>query len=251
MTGPSGQDDWPRLAPLGLDGWLVRFADALDEPANRAALALRAAIEAHAWPGVEETSSALTSTYLRFDPLHPEAAALEPRLRALLACTDWTKAPPPEGRRLWRIPTVWGGPLAPQLAEAAAMVGVSEAAARDALSTARTRVLALGMKAGQPYLGQLPPLWDIPRQSGLTPLVPQGALVLAIRQFVLFAGPSPTGWRHVGQNAFAAFRPDSDTPFALRPGDEVLFPAITEAQLDAIRARCPDGSGGAITQALA
>ncbi|MEM6794791.1 MAG: glycoside hydrolase, partial [Acidobacteriota bacterium] len=36
---------------------------------------------------------------------------------------------------------------------------------------------------------------------------------------------TPTGWRHVGQTAFKAFRPDSDTPFVLRPGDEVLFPA--------------------------
>ena len=28
----------------------------------------------------------------------------------------------------------------------------------------------------------------------LTPMVPEGALVLAISQFVLFSGPTPTGW---------------------------------------------------------
>ena len=38
--------DWPRIAPAGVDGMVVSFAPRLSEPANRAALALRAAIEA-------------------------------------------------------------------------------------------------------------------------------------------------------------------------------------------------------------
>ena len=49
---------------------------------------------------------------------------------------------------------------------------MSEAAARRSLSEARVRVTALGFAPGQPYLGELPEAWDIPRQQALTPKVP-------------------------------------------------------------------------------
>ena len=47
--------DWPKIRTVGLSGILVSFADKLSEPANRAALAFRAAIDvplnaAAAWP---------------------------------------------------------------------------------------------------------------------------------------------------------------------------------------------------------
>jgi allophanate hydrolase subunit 1 len=68
------------------------------------------------------------------------------------------------------------------------------------------RVLAVGFAPGQPYLGPLGEEWNLPRLKALQQ-VPAGALVQAISQFVLFTGPAPTGWRHVGQTAFRCFRP--------------------------------------------
>ena len=73
-------------------------------------------------------------------------------------------------------------------------------------------VLALGFAPGQPYLGELPGHWALPRRQTLNPQVPQGALVTAVRQFVLFANPSPTGWRQVGRTGFACFRPGAADP---------------------------------------
>ena len=55
------QDGFPAIRTLGLTGLLVSFADRLSEPANRAALAFRAAVEAAGIPGVEETSTSLAS----------------------------------------------------------------------------------------------------------------------------------------------------------------------------------------------
>lgn len=230
---------FPRIDHVGIDGALVRFADHLDEPANRAALAFRAALERASWPGVEECATSLVSTYLRFDPLHLSHAALRADLQALLAGQDWYTAPLPEGRKLLRIPTVYGTDLAPQLAEAAAAAGMTEAQAITALSASQTRVTTIGFAPGQPYLGTLSPEWDIPRQTALTPRVPVGALVLAIRQLVLFSVTSPTGWRHVGQTAARLFQPDTQTPFLLRPGDEVQFPAVSRAEFEAIQS-APD-----------
>lgn len=242
-------DLFPHIVTVGLTGLLVRFADRLTDPANRAALAFRAAVDAEGWPGVEETSSSLCATYLRFDPLHLPHAVLQARLHGLLAGQDWYTAAAPQGRRFWRIPTVFGGDLAPQLVEAAALAGQSEAEAIAVLTNARPRVLTLGFAPGQPYLGELPEGWNIPRQSALTPQVPAGALVVAVRQFVLFANASPTGWRHVGQTAFRCFRPEAADPFPLRAGDEVAFYAITPEEYDNIRKTDPLG-GGASTEPI-
>lgn len=243
-------DHFPQIAPVGLTGLLVRFGDRMSEPANRAALAFRAAVEAQGWEGVEETSSSLTSTYVRFEPLHMAHADLTKLLQGLLAAGDWYSADPPQGRRFWRIPTVFGGQMGPQLAEAAGLAGASEAEAIAVLSGARTRVLTLGFAPGQPYLGELPEAWNIPRQSTITPQVPAGALVVAVRQFVLFANASPTGWRHVGQTGFRLYRPEAEDPFPLRAGDEVQFYAVSEAEYAAMQRRDPSGNGGAVVEPI-
>ncbi|MCA0955681.1 allophanate hydrolase subunit 1 [Mameliella alba] len=246
MTGLS-EREFPNIEPIGLDGVIVQFGGALSEVANRAALAFRAAIERDPPDGVEECSTSLVSTYLRFDPMALTLEALVADLEARLAREDWYAAPMPDGRRFLRIPTVYGGSFGPQLDEAAEAAGLSAKAAVEALSTARVRVNAIGFAPGQPYLGTLPEVWDIPRQSGLTPKVPEGALVVAIRQFVLFSVSAPTGWRQVGRTAAPLFRPEGDRPFLLRPGDEVQFDAVEAGAWDRLSA---DPAGGVVMEPL-
>ena len=239
---------FPRIGRVGLDGLLVSFGDALSEPANRAALAFRAAVERATPEGVEESATSLVSTFLRFDALRIEAEDLHGDLKTLLDSRDWYGADLPDGRRLWRIPTVYGTDLAPQLAEAAEAAGLIAEAAAQEIASARVRVQTIGFAPGQPYLGELPEAWDIPRQTALTDRVPIGALTVAIRQLVLFSVSTPTGWRHIGQTAFRPFRPDAETPFVLRPGDEVIFEATDRETYDRLREDGPDG--GAVSEVI-
>ncbi len=234
-------EQWPAIRTVGVDGLLISFADALSEPANRAALAFRAALDAEAPAGVEESTTSLVSVYLRFDPLHLSYEELRNTVLALLQMRDWYQAELPLGRRFWRIPTVYGTDLAPQLDEAAQVAGMTREAAIESLSTSRVRVQTIGFAPGQPYFGELPPAWDIPRQQALTERVPQGALVVAIRQAIIFSNATPTGWRHVGQTGFQLFRSDSDNPFMLRPGDEAVFEVTTPEELHNMQAAGPDG----------
>ncbi|MEM8958696.1 MAG: allophanate hydrolase subunit 1 [Pseudomonadota bacterium] len=225
----------PRISRLGLSGLLVSFADQLSDPANRAALALGAAVEAEAWPGVVETAPSLASLFVRVDPEAADPAEIEIRLRTLAGARDWRAAPLPAGRRLWRVPCIFGGTAGPQLVEAAELAGASEAEAIAQLTAAPVRVLALGFSPGQPYMGTLPEAWDIPRQTALTREVPVGALVVAVRQLILFTAPSPTGWRHVGQTGFRGFDAGRDPAILLRPGDEVQLEAVAGPDLPAAR----------------
>jgi len=235
---------FPEICPLGVDGVLIRFGDTLTEAANRAALAFRAAIDRAGLDGIAESATALTSVYLRLEGGLADPAPLMVALRRLLAAQDWFAADLPQGRRLWRVPAVFGTALAPQLAEAAALAGLTPEAAVEMICAAPFRVEAIGFAPGQPYLGELPPAFDIPRQTGLTPQVPVGAVAVAIRQMVLFSVATPTGWRHVGQTALRLFRPDQPEPFLLRPGDEVLFCPVQPETLEALRAD-PDGGARA------
>ena len=243
--------DWPKIRTLGLSGILVSFDDRLSERANRAALALRAEVEGQGWDGVTETSTSLVSTLLSVDLARTPPEDIVARLGDLLDSRDWYEAPLPTGRTLWHVPTVYGTDLAPQLEEAAQAAGLDPDEAIRQLSEARVRVLTLGFAPGQPFCGELSETWNIPRQQGLTKEVPQGALVVAIRQLIVFTNPSPTGWRHVGQTAFRTFRPNSDTPITLTPGDELCFPAISADEFQRIRDGDTSGNGGAEREALA
>ncbi len=236
-----------KIRTAGFDGFLATFGDTLSESANRAALGFRAAVEEARWDGVLETSTSLVSAFLKFDPLELSHEMLRGRLEDLLATRDWHASELPDNRRLWRIPTVFGTDLAPQLGEAAEAAGLSEAEAIKSLSETRVRAYTIGFAPGMPYLGELPEAWDIPRQTQLSDNVPAGALCVAIRQLVLFPAVTPTGWRHVGQTRFRLFRPEADEPFVLRPGDEVEFLPVT---VDALEAKADDPDGGATSEAL-
>lgn len=237
---------FPKVSPLGVDGLLVSFGDQLGEAANRAALAFRAALDASGAEGLEETSTSLTSVYLRFDLARTDHQKLHSEIAPLLGSRDWFQAALPQGCRLWRVPAAFDVTLAPQFEEAAALAGLTPAKAVEVICAAPLRVQTIGFAPGQPYLGELPKEWDIPRQKGLTPRVPEGALVVAIRQMVLFSVETPTGWRHVGQTALRLFQPDRPDPFLLRPGDEVQFQPVSAEALATIRQRAKDG--GAVAE---
>lgn len=237
---------FPKIQTVGLGGVLVTFGDRATDAVNRAAIAFRGAVDALALPQVQESSSTLVSAFFRVDLAAHGFAALHDTLAGVLATRDWLAAELPAGRTLWTIPAVFDGPRAPQFGEAAEAAGVSEAEALAELTGTRLRVLTIGFAPGQPYLGTLAPHWDIPRQVGLSPNVPQGALVAAVRQMCLFAKDTPTGWRHVGQSAFRCFRADAEEPFLLSPGDEVQFADITAEELARLEAHDVDGAERAV-----
>ena len=231
--------DEPTIHKHGDAALLIRFAVTLDDEANRAAIAFRAALEDDPPAGVVETASSLGSVLVRF---RGSGEGLVDVLRRRLDRNEWAVRPRPP-HRVWTIPCAFGGDEGPQLDEAADLAGLTSQGAVDALSNASLRVLALGFAPGMPYLGTLPDAWNLPRQTELTPRVPEGALVVALRQVVLFGTSAPTGWRRVGLSRFGCFQPGRRRPIALTPGDEIRLEPVSAAVLHAIDD--PEGHGGA------
>lgn len=235
MPGPD--QTLPAILPLGADALVVRFSLTPDLAANAAAQVFAGEVAAGDTGGITEIVPSLASVMLRFDPERVTRAALSARMSRLLQGRDWRQCALPAPSRRWVIPAAFGGAHGPQLEDAAAAAGISVKQALRELAEARLRVLAIGFAPGQPFLGLLPAHWDFPRLSELTPQVPAGALVAAVRQIVLFANPSATGWRQVGQTTFRPFRPESAEPFPLRAGDEVVFEALDHTAFAALAAR--------------
>lgn len=222
----------PEIRPLGVDGVLVRFARTLTEAANQRALAFRDHVADLGLPGVTEIASSLVSVRVAFDPTVTTRAAMSDALQT--ACdtlADATAAP----KRRWDIPAAFGPDYAPQLAEAATLAGVTPEQAVADIAAQTLRVIAIGFAPGQPYLGMMPEHWDIPRQKELTSRLPKGALVTAVRQLIIFTADAPTGWRHIGQTAFAVYRPDADDPFPLQAGDAVRFCPVSDGEFASLR----------------
>lgn len=239
VTGRNPCDMTPDLLPLGPDGILLRVSMRTSPDASAEVRSLLARIEAAGLEGVTEVAGALSSVLVRFDPAKVSRKALTARLEDLPA-VDSTK----ESRRIWSVPAAFGGEAGPQLAEACDLAGRSPEEAIADITGTTLDVLTIGFAPGQPYLGHLSEAWDIPRQTGLTPQVPAGAVVVALRQVIPFVNASTTGWRHVGLTAFRAFQRDREEPFALRTGDRLRFVHVTEKDIERLRGE-PDGLGGA------
>jgi len=241
MTTAIACDSGVEVLPLGLDGLLLHFAKVSSPEVTDQVLGFAETLRTAAMPGVTEVATALTSILVKFDPDRITRTALTDALRPLLAGRQPQAF---KAQRRWQIPVAFGGDAGPQLAEAAALAGVTQTQALQDLTETELRVLAIGFTPGQPYIGLLPEGWAIPRQTQLTPSVPAGALVVALRQLVLFGNVSTTGWRQVGLCAFRPFKIDRAQPFALRQGDAIRLIATP---LDDIRALAtnPDGLGGA------
>lgn len=231
----------PEILPLGLDGVLVRFTTIWSEAANTAAQQLAAALSADPLPGQTEVAPGLGSVLLRFDRLETTRAAIIGSLRDRLDHV----APVDTAAQHWLVPACFGGAWGTDLAEAAALAGRSESALISELCATDLRVLALGFAPGQPYLGTLPAHWQMPRLPALTPRVAAGTITTALRQIVLFATPSPTGWRALGRTAFRPFSALAAEPFLLRPGDLLRFTPTSAENIAALTEK-GDPLGGAI-----
>jgi len=220
----------PRIAAVGEAALLVTFGDRWDPRVNRAALAFDAALARRNLAGVTETVPTIASVLVRFDPLVRAPHVLRQDLAEMLAARDWYDAPPPPGRRRLTLPAVYGGDAGPDLAEVADLLGLREDQVGDAHAEGPLTVAMLGFAPGCAYLAGLGATWDLPRRKTLRPSVPAGAILVAVRQTVLPANPMPTGWRWIGRTPARTFSPEASEPFLLRPGDEVSFAPVTEAE---------------------
>ncbi|WP_028454197.1 5-oxoprolinase subunit PxpB [Chitinilyticum litopenaei] len=160
------------------------------------------------------------SLAVRFDPLQ-EARG---RVEAMLV-REWEKAAPDEraGARHHRIPVRYGGADGPDLAELAALCGLSVPEVIALHAGTPYRVYCLGFLPGFPYLGGLDPRLAAPRRATPRLRVPAGSVGIGGAQTGIYPQDAPGGWQLIGRSAVPLFNPQHSPAALLQPGDWLHF----------------------------
>ena len=203
----------PTFQPLGDAAVLIRFADTLSEPANRAAIALARALAGDPPEGVEEIAPGLVSILLRTRP-GTDFMRLCGELR--LRMGEVTELPASE----MHLAIHYDGD---DLADVAQQLSMPPQAFIARHTAAPLRVLATGFAPGFVYCGFHADDLVVHRRETVRPMVPAGTVLFAAGQTAIAATPIRTGWHVIGRTDFQNFDPDEVPPTRLHPGDIVRF----------------------------
>lgn len=231
--------DRPRLLPVGDTGLSVEFADSIDPAANDAVAALDHAIAAAEIPGLVETVPSFRSLLVVYEPAVIPWDVLQGRITVLLEDASAGLFIPP--RRRWRIPVAYEPPFGEDLAEAAALLSLSEREVVSAHTQAEFRVFMLGFQPGLPNLGGLPKELHISRRTTPRSPVPAGSVTIGGVQAAIMPMASPVGFYLLGRTPVRPFDRRRETAALFRPGDTVRFHEIGAAEYARLDAAAADG----------
>lgn len=201
------------IRPFGEASLLVEL-----ESAARAQ-ALAESIRSSPIEGIVGAVPGLTSLLVDLDPLTGKTEGIMSELRARI---ESAAAVAPKGR-LRTVPVVYGGEDGPDLADVAALSGLSETDVIELHVATELRVLFLGFAPGFAYLGELPEALRVPRLATPRTRTPAGSVAIAGPMSGIYPADLPGGWRVIGRTAITLFDPRAVPPAFLAPGDTVRF----------------------------
>ncbi|WP_275668756.1 5-oxoprolinase subunit PxpB [Halomonas urmiana] len=220
----------PRLEPAGLDGWMVRLFDAIDEANMPWLTALVRECEAAFGDELVDLVPSYTTLLVIFDPLRLSPAEARRRLVALLARLtpdeDAADAPVKE------LPVWYDASVGPELARLAELAGMSRDAVIACHSERTYRVFALGFAPGFAFMGSVDARLEAPRLDTPRRRVPAGSVAVAGRQTAAYPAVTPGGWNLIGRTPAVLFDRDREGFSLLQVGDRVRFVPIERAEFE-------------------
>ncbi len=120
----------------------------------------------------------------------------------------------------------YGGEAGPDLAQVAALHGLSEKEVVALHSGTSYRVYMLGFAPGFAYLGPVPEEIATPRRAVPRTRVPAGSVGIAGRQTGVYPFSTPGGWQLIGRTQAVLWDPALTPPALLAPGGMVRFVAL-------------------------
>jgi KipI family sensor histidine kinase inhibitor len=181
--------------------------------------------------GVRNLHPAYCSLLVKFDALKLRHEEMEGILRGYLARIDDVKLPEP---RLVEIPVCYGSEFGSDLAEVAALRGMTAAQVVERHTAVEYLVYFLGFAPGFAYLGELDKELVTARLSSPRRRVPAGSVGIAGNQTGVYPFATPGGWRLLGRTPLAMFRPDREGLSLLAIGDRVRFTPIDAERFAAL-----------------
>ena len=233
--------------PSGDAGLTVQFGHDIDRELSRQIMALRAAVDGMALPGVIETVPSYRSLLIHYDPLLVRQAALIAAIEPMLTHLD-------EGQevraRRFTLPLCCEGDFAPDLPHVARFASMGPDEVIDVVTSIEHFVYMLGFAPGLPYMGDLPKSLDIPRKETPAKRVEKGSVLVATGLTIIYPSVNPTGWHVIGRCPVPIFDLERADPVLLSPGDRVRFRRVGQVEFDEIKAQVADGAFDLLVEAV-
>lgn len=225
-----GSSRLPRLEPAGLDGWMVRLFDAIDEANMPWLTALARECEEAFGECLVDLVPSYTTLLVIVDPLRlspGEARTLLVEILQRLRPDEASTNAPVQELPVWYDPAV--GPDLSRLADLAGM-RLEEVVACH--SERHYRVFALGFAPGFAFMGSVDPRIEAPRLSSPRPRVPAGSVAVAGQQTAAYPTVTPGGWNLIGRTPAVLFDRHREGFSLLQVGDRVRFVPIDRAEFE-------------------
>lgn len=212
----------PAVEELGEMSWLLRF-DLPEDEALAAVHACHAALRDARLPWIAALVPAYATLLVGSDPGHPTPPeGRRAELQQWLA-RHARGSPSPTGGYRHELPMTVDADSAPDLAEVAALCGLSTGEVLGRFLAPEYLVAMIGFAPGFPYLRGLDPRLTVPRLATPRLAVPAGSVAIAAGQAAIYPQQGPGGWRLIGRTPASLFDPHADPPCRFAPGDRLRF----------------------------
>lgn len=217
----------PRLERAGLDGWIVRLFDTIDERNLPWLTALGHDCHMAFGATLIDLVPSYTTLLVVFDPQHITPSAARQKLARLLT----TLQPQDTDAQgcLHEVPTCYDSHAGPDLARVAALSNLSVSEVIACHMTRTYRVFALGFAPGFAFMGLLDPRLNCPRLETPRQRVPAGSVAIAGQQTAAYPSVTPGGWNIIGRTSLKLFDRQRDGFSLFKVGDRVRFVAADMA----------------------
>ena len=220
----------PRLENAGMDAWLVRLFDAIDEGNMAWITALVSACEQTFGKQLIDVVPSYTTVLVQFDAMTLDHAQARLLLQQVLA--ELTPASSHVQNAIIELPVWYHLSVGPELARLSQHTGLDTPALIDLHSSVVYRVFALGFAPGFAFMGSLPAQLELPRLTQPRSQVPAGSVAIAGRQTAIYPSVSPGGWNLLGRTPTQLFDLQRPTLSLLQVGERVRLVPITKTQFE-------------------
>lgn len=202
----------------------------ISERSHQRVVAAYAALRSKQLPGLLDITPAYTTIVLTFDLVDLDVDRIEAAVRSAVQPFGGETSPSETKSRVVEIPVCYDGDCGLDLAEVAALHGISPDEVVRLHTSAAYHVYFLGFSPGFAYLGGLPAAIASPRLSTPRIRVPGGSVGIAGQQTGIYPQSTPGGWRIIGRTPLVMFDPHRNPSALLAIADRVRFIAIDQTE---------------------
>lgn len=218
------------LESAGLDGWIVRLFDTIEEHNLPWLAALSRRCEQAFGEALVDLVPSYTTLLIVFDPF-----AVSPSQARTTICGILADLEPEENTgqgQVHELPTWYDPSVGPELERVAELAGETVDQVIELHSQQVYRVFALGFSPGFAFMGLVDPRLECARLDTPRRRVPPNSVALAGRQTAAYPAATPGGWNLLGRTSARLFDREREGFSLLRVGDQVRFVPVSQEQFE-------------------